>query len=708
MTPRPSRLWWLSGLAVASLTLNAQPNSATSQASTSAASAPAPTANTPRLVVTGNPNDPWSGPVNAPQLPLKLMPPILEELTGRTVLLAQGLPNPDLSIVFNSPPTRGEFLQAIETVLTMNQLALVPLGPKFLKIVPLPNARVEAPALIEESTLTLPPSGQIAAKLFTLQFLRATEFVPQIMNVLSNTSSQPVIFDKANAFLVTDSISTLQRIELIIAKTDAPTAAGTAIKFYTLTNGAKASDMVTKLRTILQPMQGQIGSATSYQPDDRTNQIILISDPRQFPLFDELIAKLDVKSDPNTRNEVIPLKHADATEVATLLNSLITGQTRAAQASGNAQNNGRPNQGNRAPNTPDAPPAPNAAPAAPAAGSMIDVGAPSNEFSSLVNLQPDVRSNAIVASGTVDDMRLIKQLIEKIDIVLPQVRIEVVIAEVTLTDQASTGISSLGLNVQNGKLVGFKASAPGIGVGGSETATGALDGYAMFNEFRDLSAIIQLSTTPRKTNNSILSVPSITVMHNKEGVVFIGETRPVISATTSNPSSASSGFSTSSSVTQQEIGTKVTVKPLIGYDGSVQLEIKQDIQDVAGEVEVDGNKQYIISKRNTESFVTAKSGEIIVLSGLQKRANSKSTSRLGPIPIIGDLFGARSRREDRTELVFFIRPKVLTNTPEDNVQAYRQIELMPNREAVMKTLTPDNVINSAPPTNSGPTINRKK
>jgi general secretion pathway protein D len=701
MTPRPFRLWCLSGLTVATLTLNAQPNPASPPVLTPVAHTTA--APSGRLTVLGNPDDIYDRQLNAPELPLKLLLPWVEELTGRTILRQQGLPNPDVPMVFKAPPTRGEFLQAVETVLTLNQIALVPLGTKFLKVVPLGNARVEAPPLIEESTLTLPSSGQIAAKLFQLQFLRVGEFVPQISNLLNG--SVPVMFEKANAVLVTDSVTTLQRIEMLLEKVDRPISAGTTVKFYTLTNGAKASDIVNKLRTFLQPLQGQVGSATSYNADDRTNQIVLFADPRQFPLFDELIAKLDVKADPNTRNEVIPLKHADATEVSDLLTSMITGQARATQASGNAAV--RPNQPARPPGAPDAPAAPSPA----IAGAMVDIGGPSNEFSSLASIQADKRTNSIVASGTVDDIRLIKTLIEKIDIILAQVRIEVVIAEVTLTNEASSGISSLGLNVQNGKLIGAIGSGPGITMNGPPAA-GATTGSGFAtagDDFADLSAVIALSSTPRKTHNSILSVPSISVMHNKEGVVFIGETRPVVSGTTSAATGGTDGLSRSSTVTQQEIGTKVTVKPLIGYDGSVQLEIKQDIQDVAGTVKVDGNDQYIISKRNTESFITAKSGEIIVLSGLQKRANSKSTSRLGPIPIIGDLLGARSRREDRTELILFIRPTVLTNTPIDNAQAMRQVELMPNREAVKATLAPADANGERKPAkDNGWFFNRRK
>jgi general secretion pathway protein D len=664
MTPRPSRLWWLSGLAGAALTLNAQPSPASPSPATPVESSALPAASTPRLVVSGNPNEPWAGPIDAPSLPLKLLLPIIEELTGRTILPAQGLPNPDLSIVFKSPPTRGELLQAIETVATMNQIALVPLGPKFLKVVPLGNARIEAPALLDESTLTLPPSGQVAAKLFSLQFLRAGEFVPQISNLLNpGSGSPPVIFEKANAVLITDSISTLQRIEVLIEKTDRPLPAGTAVKFYTLVNGAKASSVVSQLRTFLQPLQASIGSATSYNADDRTNQIVLFSDPRQFALFDELIAKLDVKSDPNTRNEVIPLKHADATEVSNLLSTLITGQTRAAQASGNS--GVRPIQGNRGtPTTPDTPPpAPNVP--TPAAGPMIDVGAASNEFSSLVNIQADVRSNAIVASGTVDDMRLIKELIEKLDIVLPQVRIEVVVAEVQLSNSNETGINSLGLAVKNGKVVGFATSGAGFAIGGGGSGSDTTpSGFNLPTGNFDLNGIVSLAANSAKTNTRILATPTLTTTHNKEATLFVGESRPGFGQvqTVDSTSGGTDGSANAlrSSIEYQEAGTRLTITPLIGIDGTVQLEIEQEFNAFGAEISLGSDLQQApINKRETNSFVSVKDGEIIVLGGYRTQTNERSRARLGPIPIIGDLLGRRTFRTVNNELIVFIRPRVI-------------------------------------------------
>ena len=620
------------------------------------------------------------------------------------VLRPQALPTPTITLVCRQPMPKSEALRALETALNLNGIAVVRMGDRFIKVVPLQNARVESPQLIEGSSLDLPPSGQVVTKLFQLQFLRANEFVPQLQTLFNQNVSAPVFFDKSNAVLLTDSLSTIQRIELLLQKLDQPFMANLAPKFYTI-HFAKASDVVNKIRAMMQgTLQNQIGSATSYSADDRTNQVVLIADPRQHAFFDELISKLDVKSDPNTRNEVIYLKHAASKDVSALLNSLVSGQTKAAQTSGSIQ----PGLGIQ----PGQPPVPNQGPQSNQSVNALvgDVG--STQFSSLVTIIADDRSNAVVVNGTMDDIRLLKQLIDQLDIVLAQVRIEVVIAEVVLSDNASTGIDSLGLDVAGNKLMGIKGAASGLSVGGNSvsstnyygtTADTAAHGgpYALSSDFAataghySLVGLLSLSSTPRKGNSRILSVPAITTTHNKEAKLFFGETRPVISGSTSTPSgtstSAGSNFSTSSQVTQQEIGTTVTVKPLIGNDGSVQLDIKQTISDVSGEVTVDNNKQYIIGKRETNSFITVKSGEIIVLAGMQKDNNTHSTSRLGPIPWIGDLLGTRSRSKTRSELVVFIRPMVLTNTPADNEAALKQIDAMPDSGPIRQKLDPNYV-----------------
>lgn len=629
------------------------------------------------------------GPLILRDTPLDQILELVERYTGRVILRPASLPPGTYTLTLDKPLPKADALRALETVLNLNGVGLSPLGDRFLKVSPLNLIRAEAPEFIAGSTLPIPPSGRVAAKLFTLEFLRVAEFVPQISQILSPAlGAAPIVFEKNNAVLITDSISTLQRVEKLVSTLDQPTAASLGVKTYTIAN-AKASDLVNKLRTLLSgPLAAQIGTATTYQPDDRTNQVILIADKREHAFFDQLIAKLDAEASPNTRSEVIFLKHANATEVSTLLSQLITGQTTASSRDSSGGGSGRRlSRDNNAGAQGGAAPAPTPTPAAPAAVAAVNAAAASEEFSSYLTIVADERSNAIVVAGTPNDIKLVSSLVDRIDVLLAQVRLEVVIAEVVLSDDASSGISQLGLRVEDNKLTGFSASGPGGSIGGISGGNSTIGGFASSTGYgQNLTAAIGLTTTPRKNNSTVLQTPAITTTHNKEAEIFVGETRPIISGTTTSTSLGTNPGATTSSITQQEIGVRLTVLPLIGSDKSVQLEIKTQVDDVIGSVTIDGNEQPRIGKRTTESYVSARNGDIIVLGGLQRASQSKSTSRLGPIPIIGDLFGNRTRSKGRTELIFFLRPTVLTNTALDNVEALKRIDSTPQAKEVRAVL----------------------
>lgn len=621
----------------------------------------------------------------------------LELYTGKVILRPAALPTATYNLRIDKKIPKSEAITYLLTILSLNQIGVAPMGDNALKVVNLTVTRTEAPEMITGSAFSQPSSGKIATKIFQLEFMRVQEFAGMVQSMLNPNLQGLVQLAGANAAIITDTVSNLQRIELLLRDLDRPTG-GMQPKFYTL-KSAKASDLVGKLRTILQgALQLQLGQATTYSADDRTNQIVVVTDPRLYPFFDELINKLDGKSDPNTRNEVIYLKHAEATKVSTLLTQLVQGQTAASQKN-NAQSV-RPGQVGPAPATPGVPvPGQPVAPAAvniPGVDSLLGSG--SNEFSGLVTIIPDERSNAVVVSGTVDDIRLLSALIEKIDTILAQVRLEVVIAEVTLDDNSTTGIGALGLKLDGDKLIGFSGAATGAGLSITNGTVTRPTGTNSISGPWDLAGEIAISATPRKNNTNILSSPSITTTHNKEAIFFFGETRPVISGTTSTPTTGgtTTGFSTQSNIQQQEIGTKITVKPLIGIDGTVQLDIKQDISDVTGTVQIDNNTQYIIGKRQTTSYVTARSGQTLVLAGYQKDKDSKNTSRLGPIPIIGDLLGGRTKAKNRVELVIFLRPVVLTNTPADNANAMDRVNSLEQKELVKQRLDPTYV--PKPPT----------
>lgn len=591
------------------------------------------------------------GPIKLPDADIDTVLGLLEIYTGRYIIRPQQLPTATYHLVIDKKIPKSEAIRALETVLSLNQVAVVPQGDNTLKVIALAQAKNEAPEMIGGSTLNLPPSGRIATKLFQFYFLRVNEFVPQISPLMTPGIANGIVsLDKANAALITDTVSNLQRVESLLQELDRPSMIGLEPKFYTLRNGAKASDVVTKIRGMFQgPLQAQLGSATSYSADDRTNQVVVLADPRQLPLFDQLIEKLDVKADPNTRNEVIYLKHASAKDVAPLLSQLVSGQANAAQ-----KNSG----GGARPGVVQPQPQPTAAGQTPA---IVNVSGPTestNEFSNLLTILPDERSNAIVVSGTVDDIRLLRDLIDKIDIILAQVRIEVIIAEVTLNDSDKSGISALKLTVgQNATGATQITKFTDTNVAGWAVSGGVVNPLAF-------DAV--MGNTGSKSNVKILSAPMITTTHNKEAQIIVGESRPIITGSQSTPISvgtaASSGFSTSSQVTYKDIAIDLKVTPLIGDDGSIQLKIDQQVNDILGTVKVDANDQPIIGKRQATSFINVKDGEMVVLGGLQRTKNSADRAKLGllyEIPVISHLLGGRNKSVERTELLLFIRPHVI-------------------------------------------------
>jgi general secretion pathway protein D len=626
----------------------------------------------------------------------------LEKFTGKTVIRPGQLPTATYSLKITRPISKAELITALETLLSLNGVSVSPMGDRFLKVTALSQAKSEAPEMITGSSLDLPPSGRIVTKLFELNFLRVTEFVPQIQGLMTPGIGNGVVqLEKANVMMVTDSLENIQRIERLLLEVDKPREDSLTPKFYGPLVNAKASDVVSKIKSMLAgPVQNQLRATTNLTADDRTNQVIVIADPREYPLFDALITQLDLKSDPNTRNEVIYLKHADAKDVSALLSQLISGQNSAVQKSGSQQAK-----------------LPVAAAGAPGAPAPISTGLDSltaggaTEFSTLVTIQPDERTNSVVVSGTADDLRLIQSIVDKIDILLTQVRIEVVIAEVTFDDSSNSGIqtgATSGPSValgSGGQVLGATGSVAGVSLNSlaslaaaanptaaaATVATGLtqtqLAAAAGFSTFSPLNAVASLSSLGAISKTKILQESTIVTTHNKEATITVTDQLPVITGTTSEPTGATTvgaSLAQSSTVTYKDIGITLKVTPLIGDDGSIQLKVDQTVDDQGTPVTINGNSQPQINHREATSFVNVMNDELVVLGGFQSSSKQISRQRFGilyEIPILSNLLGYRTNDTQRTELLLFLRPHVIAQE-EGTKDTRRAIDGMGNKDQV--------------------------
>lgn len=627
----------------------------------------------------------------------------LQMYTGRTVLRPATLPVVQgFSITISHPMSKGDLVLALETLLFENNIGVTPLGTQFLKVMPLASARTEAPEFIDGSTLNLPPSGKLATKLFQLHFLRATELFsggPQggLQGIFSLNIGQPVVvLPQANAALVTDTVSNLQRLEILLQSIDKPNVVAFQPKYYQLQN-VKASDLVTKIKALLQgPAQAaQIGSGTIYSADDRTNQLVLIADPREYPFFDGLIARLDMPANPNTNTDVIYLKHADANTLQPILQNLVQGEV-AAQQKTNSATNVRPN-GEAAPAGPPA--LANAAASALASARAAGEG---GEFSQFLVVAADERSNSIIVSGEKSDLILMRALVEKLDEPLGQVRLQVIIAEVTLSDTDISGITSLGLtvgtdNVRGTHITNFAggssgAAIPGTSIAGWDFTNGVVNPLAF-------DAALNTTSAGQRSILHVISAPVIMTDHNKPAEVIVGQQVPVVTGGQTTVATAGTTPVSTSTVTYENVAIDLSVTPLIGDNGDVQLTIDQKVEDISGYTTVNGTQTPNIGVREAKSFLTCKDGQMIVLGGMQQTSKSATQGKLGflyEIPILSQILGPHTDDLERTELLFFIRPTIIP-PDETTADTVKRVNEMSNRDQINQFLKnptpqPDNKV----------------
>ena len=595
---------------------------------------------------------------------------MLERFMGKSILRQQNLPAVKINFSSQGPMKKWEAILALESLLSMNGIAMTELGDRFLKAVPVAAVGSQVPNMIPDSTLGATPSQKIYSKFFKLDYLTTAEAIPLIQPLL--TQGAPAAFEKTNSLLITDALINLQKVELVLEKIDQAAEIDLKILYHTLKHVA-ASEIAKRLET----MQGGslkrfLENNTTFSADDRTNQLIIFTHPSNEPLISDLIERLDIDVAPLTRTEIYYLKHADATEVTNLIEQVITGQQQARDERSRQSGAGGARQ-----ETPrQQPQAQQQQRQAAARSQLAAAGAENLQFSDYVRIVADPRGNSIVAYGTPNDLIYLKEIVDKIDVLLAQVRIEVVIAEVNLTEDIARGIDAfrINFNLMGLKEINFDVDAPG-----TSRAPSIFD---FTGSIKDLSIAAVIDTARRNAEVTVLSAPTIVTTHNQEATITVGESRPVITATQSDSTFANS---IRTNVQFRDIGIELKVKPLIGANGVIQMEIDQKVENVVSTISIDGNDQPIIGLRQATSFVSVADNELIVLGGLQQVDVTRGKSRLaffGDIPLIGGLFGAKTYEKTKRELLIFIQPHILTSTEEANQDANQEIERMPNQKEI--------------------------
>ncbi len=619
---------------------------------------------------------------------------LLEQLTGKIILRRQDISPAKINFNSRGEITKREAVLALESLLTLNGIMLTEMGGRFMKAVPATDVNRHVPEMLTGSTLGLDASQKIYAKLFKLDYLNAEQASGTLIQPLLSQNSSFLPFPKSNALLITDALVNLQRIESILAEADQPESVRESVKFIKL-DFIQASEAQNQIERLIQgPLKSYLEGNTSVSSDERTNQLILVTHSGNVDMVMDVIRNIDVDAAPLTGSEVFQLRQAKAEEVVPIIKEIIDGQKQGREkdaevARDNERRNNRNN--NNSGNMPTPPAAANAAPAATVAATAS--GSETNaslQFSNFVGLSADERTNAIVAYGTQQDLKTLKELIEKIDIPLPQVRIEAIITEVSLGESQASGLSSFsalftdgGVNSSGDALLPF----PKDTTGPLSLGLNSLQGAGTFGNF-SVNAILDISESD--SDIKILSTPTIVVSHNEEGIINVSESRPFQTSSFQDTSNVNSFIR--DQVEYRDVGIQLTVTPLIGIDGSVTMTIEQTVDTVRNDGEADSesvNTRPIIGKREANSTITVSDGEVIILGGLQENTRDLSTvyfPLIGRLPIIGDLLNGEKAEYVRTELIIFVRPTILRSPADAEAMTKQKMDVIQGREGVKKYL----------------------
>jgi type II secretion system protein D len=297
-------------------------------------------------------------------------------------------------------------------------------------------------------------------------------------------------------------------------------------------------------------------------------------------------------------------------------------------------------------------------------------------------IMADKRRNSIIVIGSADIREKVNHLIDRLDVRTPQVMLTTIIGELSLGDGQQLGLTYLlgkhgnlsnlvsvtgGSATASGSPVTIKDNAISIDlqrtlsnmsisriIGGG---VGGIQGFVAKND--NLGALVTALESSNKFR--VTSRPTLFASNNKKASLISGERIAVITGVQSGLGGSASNLVQQNQVQYIDVNLSLEVVPLINSDREVHLDIVQNIAERTGESVIDNNKYPIISNRQLQTAVTVPNEGTLVLGGLIKQSQNKSTSGvpfLSRAPLIGPLFRSTSTDNKRTELVILIRPSV--------------------------------------------------
>ncbi len=284
-----------------------------------------------------------------------------------------------------------------------------------------------------------------------------------------------------------------------------------------------------------------------------------------------------------------------------------------------------------------------------------------------VRITADTTNNTLLIYASQEQYGIIEQTLRQVDRPQLQVAIDATIAEVTLTDDLQYGVQTY----ITSRDVGLKPNTGSFGQSAASAAISAAGDVALNRALPGFNFLVGSGTTPKLVLNAlhavtdvkVLSNPSLVVIDNQVATLQVGDEIPIQTGS----ATVLTGNNTIANTTDyRSTGIILRVVPRINANGNVRLEIEQEISNPVTTSSSSSSSTNTltptISTRKVRSSVAVASGQTVLLAGLISDTQNRNRSGLpvlDQIPGIGDVFSQRDTTIRRTELIIFIRPKII-------------------------------------------------
>jgi general secretion pathway protein D len=558
--------------------------------------------------------------------------------TGKTII-----PDPrvraQVTILSQTPMTPEAFYEAFLALLQVHQFVAVESGG-IIRIVPDANARQlvnqDLPSRVRGS------SEELVTQVIAVRNVNAAQLVP-LLRPLQPQSAHLAAYPSGNILIVSDRASNVNRIQRIIERIDQ--VGDTEVDIIRLEH-ASANEVVRVVNTFFQQAAQAEGGGAA-QPsrviaDDRSNSVLIGGEKSQRLRIKTLVAHLDTPLDNGGDTQVRYLQFADAEKIAAKLKEQISATVAITGA-------------------------------APQAGGQGGSVAASADRTTTIWAEPE--TNALVITAPAKVMRSLMAVVDKLDIRRMQVLVEAIIVDVSVNNNAELGVNwavwsedddtripvggfiqpigdvdlvDLASAVDNPSGAATSGVPPGTTFGLGRIASSGVN----------FAAMIRALQSDSKTN--VIATPHAVTMDNQEAELKVAQEVPFVTGQFTNTGNTTGGeVNPFTTIQRQEVGTILKITPQVS-GGLVQLKIELESSELAN---ARGDADSLITnKRTVNTNVLIEDGGIVVLGGLIRDSARRGESRvpyLGRIPLLGELFKTRSRDREKSNLMVFIRPKIL-------------------------------------------------